>query len=190
MALTHDDALAFERCILDGGVAVFGADTVYGLACDGGNAAAVARIYELKGRTPGKPAALMAFSWPVAEMLLARCGPRTRAAARALLPGPVTLVLPELGMRFPSLTQDLAALSAVGVPVLQTSANHSGGREARTLAEVAPEIVAGADLVLDCGDLAGLASTVLDLRGFENDGVWEIVREGGLDEGSIAAALR
>jgi L-threonylcarbamoyladenylate synthase len=189
VALTHDDAVAFEQCVTAGGVVLFGADTVYGLACDGGNPDAVRRVYELKGRPPDKPAALMAFSMPVAEVLLARSGTRTRAAARALLPGAVTLVLPQLGMRYPALSEDLQALSAIGVPVMQTSANLAGGPEAKTLGEVVPEILEGADLVLDCGPLAGLASTVIDLRQFENSGVWGILREGAVDRASIERVL-
>lgn len=190
MALTAADAAAFEGAITGGGVVVFGVDTVYGLACDPRNAAAVARIYELKGRAPDKPAALMAFSPAGAEGLLAGCGPRTRAAADALLPGAVTLLLPELGMRFPELPASLAALSAVSVAVLQTSANPSGGPEASTLDEVDAEIVAGADLVLDCGHLPGTASTVIDLRDFESSGEWGIVRDGAVAADQISVTLR
>lgn len=190
MALTPDDAVAFEACIRDGGVVLFGADTVYGLACDPGNTAAVERIYELKGRAPDKPAAHMAFSRPVADWLLAACGARTREAAMALLPGAVTLILPGgLGVRFPDLSPHLTVLGGVGVAVMQTSANFSGGPEAQRFEDVDPAIVAGVDLALDCGELAGTASTVIDLRGFENAGVWEIVREGAVPAAHISATL-
>ena len=73
----------FERVIAAGGVAVFPADTVYGLACDPGSAAAVERLYALKGRPPAKPAAVMCFG---AAPDLPELGPRTRAAARPRSP--------------------------------------------------------------------------------------------------------
>jgi len=60
--LTAADAQAFERCVADGGVALFPADTVYGLACDPESSAAVQRLYELKGRPTDKPAAVMFFA--------------------------------------------------------------------------------------------------------------------------------
>ena len=63
----------FERCIAGGGVAVFPSDTVYGLACDPEDAAAVERMYALKGRATGKPSAV--------DVL--RRGARARGAARA-----------------------------------------------------------------------------------------------------------
>ena len=55
-------ARALGACVAAGGVAVFPADTVYGLACDPENADAVARLYALKGRPPDKPAAVMFFA--------------------------------------------------------------------------------------------------------------------------------
>ncbi len=60
--LTADDAKRLRECIAAGGVAVFPADTVYGLACDPLNTEAVTRLYELKGRPAERPAAVMFFS--------------------------------------------------------------------------------------------------------------------------------
>ena len=54
--------LALERCVEEGGVAIFPADTLYGLACDPLNAAAVKRIHEIKARDEGKSSAVMYFS--------------------------------------------------------------------------------------------------------------------------------
>ena len=88
----------FERVVAAGGVAVFPADTVYGLACDPGSAAAVARLYALKGRPPAKPAAVMCFG---AAPDLPELGPRTRAALGALTPGGVTPLLPNPRRRWP-----------------------------------------------------------------------------------------
>ena len=77
---------AFEACIAPGGVAVFPADTVYGLACDPENEEAVARLYALKGRAPDKPAAVMFFDRDLALASLPELGPRTRGLLERLLP--------------------------------------------------------------------------------------------------------
>ena len=76
-----------------GGVAVFPADGLYGLACDPSNGEAIERIHALKGRDDGKPSAVMFFAPLEMREVLSTLGPRTRDAAGALLPGPVTLVV-------------------------------------------------------------------------------------------------
>jgi L-threonylcarbamoyladenylate synthase len=194
------DATAFERTIANGGVAVFPADTVYGLACAPDDAAAVARLYGLKGRPPDKPAAVMFFDRDRALAALPELGERTRTALEALLPGAVTLLLPNprrryplacgpdpetLGIRVPA----LPALSAVTVPVLQSSANAAGEPDARRLADVPEDIRAGADLVIDGGELPGTPSTVIDLRGYERDGGWRVLRIGAVAPGAVATVL-
>jgi L-threonylcarbamoyladenylate synthase len=192
--------LDFERCIAAGGVAVFAADTVYGLACDPTSPAAVARLYALKGRPATRPAAVMFFALPRALAALPELAPRLRAAVEALLPGPVTLLLPNplaryplacgpdpwtLGLRVPA----RGPLAEVAVPVLQSSANRSGGADARTLEAVDAAVLEGADLVLDGGPLPGTPSTVVDLRGYAHGGDWSVLREGALTRGEIAVAL-
>ena len=183
--------MTFEECIAGGGVAVFPADTVYGLACDPENERAVARLYELKGRPSDKPAAVMFFSVAALPLL----GPRTRALAERLLPGAVTLLVPSdrfplaggggtLGLRVP----DLPAFADVTVPVLQSSANLTGGPDARRLEEVPESIRAGADLVMDGGELAGTPSTVVDLRDYEASGELRIVRHGAVPEAVIRSS--
>ncbi len=71
-----------------GGVAVFPADTVYGLACDVHNRVAVERLYRFKRRRLGKPSAVMFFDLSLALSALPELGERTRAALGRLLPGP------------------------------------------------------------------------------------------------------
>ncbi|MEA2396086.1 MAG: L-threonylcarbamoyladenylate synthase, partial [Solirubrobacteraceae bacterium] len=94
-----------------------------------------------------------------------------------------------LGLRVPAWPPALAALGDVRWPVLQTSANVAGGPDARTLDEVPASIREHTDLVLDGGELPGTPSTVVDLRSFERDGGWSVVREGAVDADAIAAAL-
>jgi L-threonylcarbamoyladenylate synthase len=185
--------MTFEECIVAGGVVVFPADTVYGLACDPENERAVARLYELKGRTPDKPAAVMFFDRVQALATLPDLTARTRALMARLLPGAVTLLVPSdrfplaggagtLGLRVP----DIPPLGSV--PVLQTSANAAGGPDARRLEDVPEAIRRGADLVLDGGELPGTPSTVVDLRQYERGGDVRIVRPGAVPPEIVAAA--
>jgi L-threonylcarbamoyladenylate synthase len=197
------DAEVFERCMAVGGVAVFPADTVYGLACEPGSKEAVRRLYALKGRCPDKPAAVMFFDRELALSALPELPGATRRALERLLPGGVTVLVPNpahrfplaccpepstLGLRVPALPDALAPLGGVRWPVLQSSANRAGGPDARRLDEVPPSIREEADLVLDAGELPGAPSTLVDLRGYE-DGRWAILREGAAPRDQVAAAL-
>jgi L-threonylcarbamoyladenylate synthase len=203
-ALTPADAQTFERCMAVGGVAVFPADTVYGLACEPDTREAVERLYRLKGRRPDRPAAVMFFGLDLALAALPELGPRTRGALEALLPGALTLLLANpahrwplacgpdpgtLGLRVPRWPAALAALGDVRWPVLQSSANPSGGADPRRLHDVHPALRRAADLVLDGGELPGTPSTVVDLRGYERHGRWAVVRAGAVGERTLRAAL-
>jgi len=197
------DAETFARCISVGGVAVFPADTVYGLACEPDTREAVERLYALKGRRPDKPAAVMFFDAELAFAALPELGSRTRALLERLLPGGITALLPNplrrwplacgpdphtLGLRVPALGPQIGALAAMRWPVLQSSANAAGGIDAQRLDEVPETIRRDADLVLDGGELAGTPSTVVDLRRFELDGMWAVLRQGAVPERDIELA--
>jgi L-threonylcarbamoyladenylate synthase len=195
-----DASSALAACVAAGGVAVFPADTVYGLACAPEDESAVARLYALKGRPPDKPAAVMFFALAPALAALPELGPRTRAALARLLPGGVTLLLPNPARRFPLAcgpdpdtlglrVPALPGLAAMARPVLQSSANRAGEPDARELREVPEEIRSGADLVLDGGRLPGTPSTVVDLRRFEADGSWELLRIGAVAPAEVATFL-
>src|SRR5947209_13364845 len=95
------DREALERCLLTGGVAVFPADTVYGLACDPNNREAVQRLHALKHRDRSKPSAVMFFELEQAFMALPELGERTRGAMTQLLPGGLTFLLPNPRGHFP-----------------------------------------------------------------------------------------
>lgn len=190
---------ALERCVLDGGVAVFPADGVYGLACDPGRRDAIERVHALKGRPAGKPSAVMFFSPLALRELLGALGPRTRAALGALLPGPVTTVVANPEHRYPLACGDdpdrlglrliEGPLAGAGVAIFQTSANPSGAPAPRRFADLDPDIVAGADLAIDGGELAGAPSTVIDLSGFDERGEWRILRQGAVAEGEVSDRL-
>lgn len=190
---------ALEACIASGGVAVFPADGLYGLACDPLDAAAIARIHELKGRDDGKPSAVMYFSPLAMRELVAGLGPRTAAAVSALLPGPVTLVVANPERRYPLACREDperlgvrligGPLAGTMCPIFQTSANVSGEPAPASFAQVPASIIAGADLAIDGGELTGLPSTVVDITAIEEDGGWTILRQGALSAGDLASAL-
>jgi L-threonylcarbamoyladenylate synthase len=206
--LTAKDAERLRDCVSSGGVAVFPTDTVYGVCCDPDSMAAAKRLYELKGYplapSPARPAAVMFFALSAALDALAELHDAERAALKALLPGPVTLLLPNrakrfvaacgpdlgtVGLRVPNLPETLAPLHAMDVPVMQSSANLVGQPDARTLEEVPKAIRESANFVLDGGELPGSPSTVVDLRGYSSSGIWSVIREGALSVAEIRRLL-
>jgi tRNA threonylcarbamoyl adenosine modification protein (Sua5/YciO/YrdC/YwlC family) len=195
-----NDAEAFERCVAAGGVALFPSDTVYGLACDPNDRFAVERVYLLKRRTLEKPSAVMFFSLERAFAALPELGERTRGAMARLLPGAVSVLVPNpagrfalacgndvrtLGVRVPV----IPALAQVRPAVLQSSANRAGGADPRSLDEVPVLLRSAVDLVIDGGELPGTPSTVVDLRRYEVDGEWNVVRAGAVGERELTEAL-
>jgi L-threonylcarbamoyladenylate synthase len=172
-----------------GKLAIVPTDTVYGLAANPYLERSVARLYRAKSRDPQQPTALVASD---VDMLF-ECVPELRGRAgkiaRALLPGPYTLVLPNPGRRYRWLTGSTPEAIGVRVPdvsgpardVLErvgayaaSSANARGGPDPRTLDAVPEQIRAAAAAALDAGELAGTPSTVLDFTGREP----RVLREG------------
>jgi L-threonylcarbamoyladenylate synthase len=161
-----------------GKVVVLPADTVYGLVADGYREAPVRLLYRIKQRPEGIPSALMAGDLDVVLDAVPELRGRAAVTARALLPGPYTLVLPNparrfrwlcgtrpdaIGVRVPALPQSAAAvLDRVGA-VASTSANLHGGEEARRLDDVPARIREQAAAEIDGGELPGVPSTVVDL---------------------------
>jgi L-threonylcarbamoyladenylate synthase len=175
-------------------------DTVYGLCADAYREGPVLRAYRLKGREEQKPAALLAAD---VDALL-ECVPelRGRAAtlARALLPGPFTLVLPNparrfrwlggarpdtIGVRVPDLPGPARAVVERMGAVMATSANLAGGPDPRRLDDVPEEIRSRCGAELDVGELPGTPSTVLDLTGPEP----RVLREGAVPAAEALARI-
>lgn len=190
---------ALDRSIGHGGVAVFPADTVYGIGCDPLNAAAIGRIHELKGREDRKPSAVLYFSPLAMRELVAGLGSRTREVLAALLPGPVTLVVANPERRYPLACREdperlgirliEGPLAGAACALFQTSANPSGAPAPRRLADVEKRILAGVDLAIDGGELGGTASTVVDVTAIDWGGRWEVLREGALPAAEIERRL-
>ena len=202
--LTEEDARALQECVSSGGVAVFPTDTVYGLCCDPEDERAAARLYELKGRPTRRSCAIMFFSLDHALDALGELPEAELLALRVLLPGPLTLLLANreerfgaacrkdsstLGLRVPRLPAHLTALAAIDCAIMQSSANLSGEPDARSLEEIPQQLLDGADLVLDGGELPGAPSTVIDLRDFDSERRWHVLREGALPRESVQQML-
>jgi L-threonylcarbamoyladenylate synthase len=193
-----DEAVAELR---EGRPVVLPTDTVYGLCADPYREAPSRELYRMKGRPPDQPMALLARDIE----LLFECVPELRGRsgtmARALLPGPFTLILPNPAQRYRWITGSTPDLIGVRVPelagpgadvvsrvgaVVATSANLHGGPDPRRLEDVPVEIRAGAAAVVDGGELPGTPSTVLDLSGEEP----RVIREGAVPaEDALERAL-
>jgi L-threonylcarbamoyladenylate synthase len=190
---------ALERRVRGGEVAIFPADGLYGLCCDPLSEPAVERIQTLKGRDARKPSAVMYFSPLALRELVSGMGPRVREAASALLPGPVTLVLPNPERRYPLACREdperlgvrliAGPLAGMPLPIFQTSANLSGAGPAASFEQLDPRLLEAVDLAIDGGELAGLPSTVIDLTRLDSDGSWSVLRRGALSEEEVARAL-
>ena len=190
---------ALERYVGDGRIAIFPADTLYGLGCDPLNGAAVERIHAIKGRDQGKPSAVMYFSPLAMRELVAGLGPRAREAVGALLPGPVTLVLPNPQRRYPHASRDDAErlgvrliegpLAGAMTPIFQTSANRSGEPPPTSFEQIDPEILDAVDLAIDAGGVIGEPSTVVDVSELDTSGSWAILREGAVGRDQVERAL-
>jgi L-threonylcarbamoyladenylate synthase len=181
-----NDAVA---ALLAGEPVILPTDTVYGLCAFAYRSEPAKRLYELKRRDRFQPTALLAHDLD----LLLGCVPelRGRAAviARALLPGPYTLILPNparrfgwitganpdaIGVRVPELPPEAESVVAAVGCVVATSANLPGEPDPCRLDDVPPEILENVGAFVDAGDLPGTPSTVLDFSGPEP----RVVREG------------
>ena len=160
----NSDAEVLERCLSVGGVALFPSDTVYGLACDAGERLAVERLYALKRRSLTKPSAVMFFDVSLALAALPELGERTRDAVTRLLPGPVTLLLPNPARRFPLACGSDPDTLGLRVPQLNVSPACAGRccsraptwqaePDPRRLSDVPEVLRRNVDLVLDGGEL-------------------------------------
>lgn len=194
-----DARAELERTIARGGVVLFPADGLYGLACDPLNAEAVERIHRIKGRDDGKPSAVMYLSPLALRELLPSLGERTREALAVLLPGPVTVVVANPERRYPLACRAdperlgvrliEGPLAGAMCPLWQTSANRSGEPAPGSYADVDPEIVAAVDYAIDGGELTGIPSTVVDISGIESGEGWSVLREGALPAVEIERLL-
>lgn len=202
--LTAQDAETLERCMQVGGVAVVPTDTVYGLACDPSDREAFRRLWNLKRRDPNKPSAVLFSRVELAIAATPWLDEVTSEALGRLLPGPVTVVVanPEgrfpvacgsspdrLGIRVPRWPESAEVLHDLSWPILQSSANHSGGPDIARIDDLDDALREEVDLILDAGPLPGTSSTVVDLSGYSADGTWRVLRDGAVDRRALGRLL-
>lgn len=195
------DVAAAIAALRRGEVAVIPTDTVYGLVASVEDERGTRALYAAKGREARRPSAILFAS--VDELLLRvpELPPDAVAAARDLLPGPVTLVVANPGRRYPWLNEQRPDTLGVRVPdvtgpgreildalgaLVATSANLPGGPDPCSLHDVPAELVAAVGAVVDGGSLGGAPSTVVDLTGFEP----LVLREGALPADVVLERLR
>ena len=196
--MSVDAAVAALRA---GRLVVLPTDTVYGLAADGESETAARALYAAKGREAIQPTAVLFASVDVLLERVPELPARAIEAARALLPGPLTLVLPNPGRRYPWLNPERPDAIGVRVPaltgsgravldalgaVVATSANLPGGRDPRRAEDVPAEIVEAVDVLVDGGVLPGTPSTVIDVTGREP----RVLREGAVSSADALERLR
>ncbi len=165
------------RCLAEGGLVAFPTETVYGLGADATNAAAIARLYQAKGRPAFNP--LIAHVGDLAAALrIGRFDAQATALAKTFWPGPLTLVVPRssdcrvaelatagldtIAIRVPAHPAALSILRAFGGPVVAPSANLSGHVSPTTAAHVQTDLAGRIDLIVDGGPVAvGVESTIV-----------------------------
>ena len=174
----------------------FRTDTFYGLGADPFNAAAVARIRELKGREDDKPILLLISDVEQIERLLTERSPEFMRLAERFWPGPLTIVgkattdLPQaitagtgtVGVRLPADEKVRELVRECGGALTATSANPAGRDPARSAEEVFDYFPEGIDLIVDGGQVTAIEpSTVVDATVSPP----RIVREGAIRASDI-----
>src|SRR5438270_1210329 len=168
------------RLIESGRLVAFPTETVYGLGANALDAAAVARIFEVKGRPSTSPLIVHVDSMEMARGLAREWPPAAETLARAYWPGPLTLIVPKrpevpdivtagldtVGLRMPRHPLALELIRAAGVPVAAPSANRFTELSATTADHVRQSLGDAVDCVLDGGPTqVGIESTVISLAG-------------------------
>ena len=192
LKVTDESLAQAARVIRDGGLVVIPTDTVYGVACDPRNKAAIDRIYRLKRRPRYK----------ALQVLLASTDQLDELGLD--LPSPLAVARPDCtletladtadgrpgtqGIRIPNSALCLAILKATG-PLAASSANRSGDESAQTVQEAVDAFGSEVDLYLDGGPTQGhVSSTVVKADPYARDGI-EILREGVIAQNVIRKAL-
>jgi L-threonylcarbamoyladenylate synthase len=191
---------AAARTLAEGGLVAFPTETVYGLGADATNAAAIARLYQAKGRPAFNPLIAHVGDIPAASRIARFDAPAT-ALAEAFWPGPLTLVLPKtnacpvaelatagldtVAIRVPAHPVSREILRVFGGPVVAPSANLSGHVSPTTAAHVQSDLAGRIDLIVDGGPVeVGVESTIVGC--FDEP---MLLRPGGLPRAEIERAL-
>lgn len=183
-----------------GSVIAIPTDTLYALAADPVNLAAVDEIFRVKGRPESKALPILINSIHHASILARELPDNFYRLADALWPGPLTIVLDasmrlplkvtgntrRIALRWPACEIVAQLIQEIGVPLTGTSANVSGSPTCASGDEVFRQLGDRVPLILDAGETQGLVpSTIVELRGNH----WCIGREGAIPSDVIHATL-
>ncbi len=196
---THDIERAGE-ILKNGGLAAIPTETVYGLAANALDGAAVRRIFETKGRPGDNPLIVHICKLSQWEPLVTEVPEAAQKLAEAFWPGPLTIILPKSGLvpdttsgglptvavRFPSHPVAQAVIRAAGVPLAAPSANPSGRPSPTAFAHVKADLTGKVEALVNGGDCAvGVESTVVTLAG----DVPRLLRPGGVTLEELRSVL-
>ena len=195
-ALTKQAAAAIRK----GKVVAFPTDALYVLAADPFNLHAVGRVFQAKRREIHRSLPLLVDSLLMTEDLARDLSSRFYLLARHFWPGPLTLIVPasaKVPLKVTGNTGRLAVrqarapvaneiISALGMPIIATSANISGQPTCRSGIDVYGFMDAQVDLILDGGEVSGPGATTVDIT----EPYWKVIREGAITEAEIAECLK
>ena len=177
-AAAPDTALVAADILKNGGLVAIPTETVYGLGANGLDEAAVAKIFEAKGRPQDNPLILHVADAADMEKFCHSIPKAAYALADAFWPGPLTLVLPArdtvpkrttaglstVAVRCPDCDITRSIIRLAGVPVAAPSANISGKPSTTTAQHVLHDHDGRIDAIVDGGSCrVGVESTIVDL---------------------------
>lgn len=182
----------------ESGLIALPTESFYGLAVAPSDEEALAKLWQVKGRSKGKPILVLIGDASQLGLFVRTIPPAGRILMDAFWPGPLTIVFPAAGGLSDAVT---AGTGSVGVrlsawqplrdllrrvgPVTGTSANREGVLPPTTVEEVQRNLGDALDLIVDAGPtVGGRPSTVIDVRG-----PIRIVRDGSIERGAIVAQL-
>jgi len=204
--LGEGEARALRAALDAGAVIGLPTDTVYGVAARWDLAAGVSRLFAAKQRSPEQPVAVIFSSVDAVAAALPDLDPTAARVLAALLPGPYTFVVgtsvprpdrvgtpDSLGVRIPDHPDLLRLLAAIDVPLAATSANITGLPDAAVAGRVDPAVLAHCSLAVvpapGAAGVAGIASTVVDLRPLADGGAPLVLREGAVSSDEVMARI-
>lgn len=195
-----DDIQRAGEILRRGGLVAIPTETVYGLAANALDGAAVKKIYQAKGRPSDNPLIVHISDVSQLPPLVRQVPEAAQKLAAAFWPGPLTIILPKsdlvpaetsgglstVAVRCPSHPTARAVIDAAGVPLAAPSANLSGKPSPTAFRHVQEDLTGRVDALLDGGDCAvGVESTVLTLAA----PVPRILRPGGVTLAQLRAVL-
>ena len=175
----------------NGGVVAIPTDTLYGLAADVFNPAAVDRIFAIKGRPEGLALPVLMNGWEQVQRVAENLPSQAKDLADRFWPGALTLVVPKgpglpdrltaggptVAVRMPDHPAPIELIDGLGGPITGTSANISGSADRLNLAELTAELEGRVDYIVTEGpEPKGTASTVIDIT----SGQPKLLREGAI----------